>query len=123
MSKLAPAYPKSGKALLAGKTVVVTAAAGTGIGWWTARRAIDEAAQRVAEAALEATVDPVALPSQALHIGLRIGIATTSTPVVAAEVFRAADKALYRAKEAGKGTFITVDLDAARPELVPPHAA
>ena len=44
MSKLAPAYPKSGKALLAGKTVVVTAAAGTGIGWWTARRAIDEGA-------------------------------------------------------------------------------
>ena len=60
MSKLAPPYPKSGKALLAGKTVVVTAAAGTGIGWWTARRAIDEGAlvlisdfheQRLGEAA------------------------------------------------------------------------
>ena len=43
MSKAVPAYPE-GRNLLAGKTVVVTAAAGTGIGWWAARRAIDEGA-------------------------------------------------------------------------------
>jgi 3-oxoacyl-[acyl-carrier protein] reductase len=36
-----PAYPE-GKQLLAGKTVVVTAAAGTGIGFWVARRALEE---------------------------------------------------------------------------------
>ncbi len=59
MSKEAPAYPE-GRDLLAGKTVVVTAAAGTGIGWWLARRAIEEGAtvlisdlheRRLAEAA------------------------------------------------------------------------
>jgi 3-oxoacyl-[acyl-carrier protein] reductase len=43
MSKAAPAYPQ-GANLLAGKTVVVTAAAGTGIGFWVARRAADEGA-------------------------------------------------------------------------------
>lgn len=41
MSRLAPAYPK-GRNLIEGKTVLVTAAAGTGIGFWTARRAIEE---------------------------------------------------------------------------------
>ena len=41
MSREIPPYPK-GKALLAGKTVVVTAAAGTGIGFWAARRAAEE---------------------------------------------------------------------------------
>lgn len=41
MSKLAPSYPK-GRNLIEGKTVLVTAAAGTGIGFWTARRAIEE---------------------------------------------------------------------------------
>ena len=43
MSKQVPEYPE-GRNLLAGKTVVVTAAAGTGIGWWVARRAIEEGA-------------------------------------------------------------------------------
>ena len=43
MSREAPAYPQ-GKTLLAGKTVVVTAAAGTGIGFWTARRCAEEGA-------------------------------------------------------------------------------
>jgi len=43
MSREAPTYPE-GKALLAGKTVVVTAAAGTGIGFWTARRCAEEGA-------------------------------------------------------------------------------
>jgi len=41
MSRVTPAYPE-GKQLLAGKTVVVTAAAGTGIGFWVARRALEE---------------------------------------------------------------------------------
>ena len=43
MSRVAPPYPE-GKQLLAGKTVVVTAAAGTGIGFWVARRALEEGA-------------------------------------------------------------------------------
>ncbi|MBW2244723.1 MAG: SDR family oxidoreductase [Deltaproteobacteria bacterium] len=44
MSKLAPPYPK-GRNLLEGKTVLVTAAAGTGIGFSAARRAIEEGAR------------------------------------------------------------------------------
>jgi 3-oxoacyl-[acyl-carrier protein] reductase len=43
VSRTIPAYPE-GKQLLAGKTVVVTAAAGTGIGFWVARRAAEEGA-------------------------------------------------------------------------------
>jgi 3-oxoacyl-[acyl-carrier protein] reductase len=43
VSRTAPPYPE-GKSLLAGKTVVVTAAAGTGIGFWVARRALEEGA-------------------------------------------------------------------------------
>ncbi len=43
MSRTTPPYPE-GKQLLAGKTVVVTAAAGTGIGFWVARRALEEGA-------------------------------------------------------------------------------
>ena len=59
MSKTAPPYPQA-KNLLAGKTVLVTAAAGTGIGYWVARRASEEGAtvmisdiheRRLAEAA------------------------------------------------------------------------
>jgi 3-oxoacyl-[acyl-carrier protein] reductase len=55
----APSYPES-HGLLSGKTVVVTAAAGTGIGFWTARRCAEEGAtlmvsdlheRRLAEAA------------------------------------------------------------------------
>ena len=41
MSRVAPPYPK-GHELLAGKTLVVTAAAGTGIGFWAARRCLEE---------------------------------------------------------------------------------
>ena len=44
MSRSIPPYPE-GKQLLAGKTVVVTAAAGTGIGFWAARRAAEEGAR------------------------------------------------------------------------------
>jgi 3-oxoacyl-[acyl-carrier protein] reductase len=40
----APAYPSS-RSLLSGKTVVVTAAAGTGIGFATAKRSIEEGAR------------------------------------------------------------------------------
>jgi 3-oxoacyl-[acyl-carrier protein] reductase len=43
MSRVVPPYPE-GKQLLVGKTVVVTAAAGTGIGFWVARRALEEGA-------------------------------------------------------------------------------
>ena len=43
MSRSVPSYPE-GKQLLAGKTAVVTAAAGTGIGFWVARRALEEGA-------------------------------------------------------------------------------
>jgi 3-oxoacyl-[acyl-carrier protein] reductase len=43
VSRTTPPYPE-GKQLLAGKTVVVTAAAGTGIGFWVARRALEEGA-------------------------------------------------------------------------------
>ncbi len=41
-----PPYP-SGRNLLAGKTVLITAAAGTGIGFATAKRAIEEGARVV----------------------------------------------------------------------------
>ena len=41
-----PSYP-SGRGLLAGKTVLVTAAAGTGIGFATAKRAVEEGARVV----------------------------------------------------------------------------
>ena len=41
MTREAPPYPQ-GRHLLDGKTVVVTAAAGTGIGYWVARRATEE---------------------------------------------------------------------------------
>lgn len=44
MSPAAPAYPK-GTGLLAGKTVLVTAAAGTGIGFAAARRCAEEGAR------------------------------------------------------------------------------
>ena len=40
----APPYPASGKELLAGKVVLVTAAAGTGIGFATAKRCAEEGA-------------------------------------------------------------------------------
>jgi 3-oxoacyl-[acyl-carrier protein] reductase len=43
MSKTAPPYPPA-RNLLEDKTVVVTAAAGTGIGFWTARRCAEEGA-------------------------------------------------------------------------------
>jgi 3-oxoacyl-[acyl-carrier protein] reductase len=64
MSRVVPAYPEA-KNMLAGKTAVITAAAGTGIGFWAARRfaeegatllisdlharRLDEAADRIAE--------------------------------------------------------------------------
>ncbi len=43
MSRVVPPYPQ-GKQLLAGKHVVITAAAGTGIGFWVARRCAEEGA-------------------------------------------------------------------------------
>ena len=44
MSRTIPTYPQ-GKQLLAGKTAVITAAAGTGIGFWAARRFAEEGAR------------------------------------------------------------------------------
>jgi 3-oxoacyl-[acyl-carrier protein] reductase len=44
MSRTPPPYPEP-RRLLAGRTVVVTAAAGTGIGFWTARRCAEEGAR------------------------------------------------------------------------------
>ena len=61
MSKETPPYP-SARNLLEGRTVVVTAAAGTGIGFAAARRCVEEGARvlisdlherRLAEAAAE----------------------------------------------------------------------
>ena len=46
MSKTVPDYPQ-GKNLLAGKTVLITAAAGTGIGFATAKRCAEEGAEIV----------------------------------------------------------------------------
>ena len=43
MSRTVPPYPQ-GKNVLAGKTAVITAAAGTGIGFWAARRFAEEGA-------------------------------------------------------------------------------
>ena len=74
MSKEAPSYPE-GRNLLGGKTVVVTAAAGTGIGWWVARRAIEEGAtvlisdlheRRLGEAAERLEKEIGQLPATAL---------------------------------------------------------
>ena len=42
--RVAPPYP-SGRELLAGKTVLITAAAGTGIGFATAKRCVEEGAR------------------------------------------------------------------------------
>ena len=42
--RIPPSYPESGNALLAGKVVVVTASAGTGIGFATAQRCAEEGA-------------------------------------------------------------------------------
>ena len=62
MTTPAPPTPPAGHALLAGKVVVVTAAAGTGIGFATAKRAVEEGAtvvisdaheRRLGEAAAE----------------------------------------------------------------------
>jgi len=44
VSRTIPTYPQ-GKQLLAGKTAVITAAAGTGIGFWAARRFAEEGAR------------------------------------------------------------------------------
>ena len=44
MPSAPPPYPKAHN-LLEGKTVVITAAAGTGIGFWAARRCLEEGAQ------------------------------------------------------------------------------
>ncbi|MDO8186821.1 SDR family oxidoreductase [Conexibacter sp. JD483] len=71
----APSHPPAGRSLLAGRTVLVTAAAGTGIGWAAAERAalegarvaisdvherrLDEAADRLAAIAGER---PLAIP-------------------------------------------------------------
>jgi 3-oxoacyl-[acyl-carrier protein] reductase len=44
VSRTPPPYPE-GHSLLRGKTVLVTAAAGTGIGFWAARRCAEEGAQ------------------------------------------------------------------------------
>ena len=46
VSKTIPAYPE-GKNLLAGKTVLITAAAGTGIGFAVAKRCAEEGAEIV----------------------------------------------------------------------------
>jgi len=72
--KQAPDYPE-GRGLLAGRRVVVTAAAGTGIGWWAARRCAEEGAQllisdlhqrRLAEAAARLAEFSGAPPATAL---------------------------------------------------------
>ena len=44
MAAKPPSYPE-GRNLLAGKTILVTAAAGTGIGFATAKRALEEGAE------------------------------------------------------------------------------
>ena len=44
MSRTLPPYPR-GRSLLAGKTVLITAAAGTGIGFATAKRCAEEGAR------------------------------------------------------------------------------
>lgn len=68
----APPYPSAGRGLLEGKVVVVTAAAGTGIGFATAKRAAEEGAtvilsdhheRRLGEAA-DRLVDEVDLVSE-----------------------------------------------------------
>lgn len=72
-----PPYP-AGRQLLAGKTVLITAAAGTGIGFATAKRAIEEGARvmisdiherRLAEAAKE-----LGVPSARCNVGVEADV-------------------------------------------------
>ena len=82
MNSTIPAYPE-GHELLAGKTVLVTAAAGSGIGFATAKRCIEEGARvmisdiherRLREAGeklSELAGSPVSMASDALEISSR----------------------------------------------------
>jgi 3-oxoacyl-[acyl-carrier protein] reductase len=77
MSATIPSYPK-GHAMLEGKTVLITAAAGTGIGFATAKRCIEEGAtvmisdiheRRLAEAATRlATITGTRPPSRLCNV-------------------------------------------------------
>ncbi|MCG8589427.1 MAG: SDR family oxidoreductase [Proteobacteria bacterium] len=77
MSKTVPPYPES-RDLLRGKTILVTAAAGTGIGFATAKRCAEEGARvmisdiherRLAEAVAELEkVSPAGVPSRLCNV-------------------------------------------------------
>jgi len=68
---MTPGYVE-GHGLLAGKTVVVTAAAGTGIGFWTARRCVEEGATVLVsdahERRLAETADELGVPAIACDV-------------------------------------------------------
>lgn len=69
-----------------------------------------EDAQRLAQAALRATAEPVDLGSAHLDLKLSIGIATAQTPVAPSSLLHVADRALYQAKSSGKATYVALDL-------------
>jgi len=89
-----PAYPE-GHDLLAGKTVVVTAAAGTGIGFATAKRCVEEGAQvfisDVHERRLGEAADELGVPSVVCDVtdeaGVQNLIDTAAAELGAIDVF------------------------------------
>ncbi len=70
-------------------------------------------ARYIAQAMLRSCAHPIATGPAPLNVGFSIGVASANTPVRASVLLRAADQAVYRAKAAGKGTLIAVDLDTA----------
>lgn len=71
-----------------------------------------EEAYRVAQNALRSSTDVIALGPLQLLLGISVGIAAAEAPIAAAKLIRTADQALYKAKAAGKGSIVAVDIDA-----------
>lgn len=71
-----------------------------------------ETAARVAKRVLDASLDPVAMGPTEVPVGLSVGIAVALTPQAPDALLRGADRAVYKAKAAGKSAIVTFDLDA-----------
>ncbi len=72
----------------------------------------NDRAHELAHSILTASSDPIMVGSSRVVIGVSVGISAATTPASPADLIRAADQALYRAKAAGKGTAVVADLDA-----------
>jgi diguanylate cyclase (GGDEF)-like protein len=71
-------------------------------------------AQRIAQAMLDACLEPIAVEAWSFAVKVSVGIATADTPVDGAAILRAADAAVYEAKAAGKTTVIARELQSAQ---------